>query len=64
MAGARREGAGVIYPRSPLALAHGAGVDLETSSPAEAYAPFARWLPWPATERAGAEADPLRLFGR
>ena len=63
MAGARRKGSGVAYPRSPLALAHGAGVEQETSSPAEAYAPFARWLPWPAAERTGAEDDPLRLFG-
>ena len=63
MAGARREESEVLYPRSAPALAHGAGVERETSSPAEAYAPFARWLPWPAAERAGAEGDPLRLFG-
>ncbi len=63
MAGARREDSGVVYPRSPLALAHGAGVERETSSPAEAYAPFEGWRPWPAAERAGADSDPLALFG-
>ena len=63
MAGARREESEVVYPRSAPALAHGAGVERETSSPAEAYAPFARWLPWLTAERAGAEDDPLRLFG-
>ena len=63
MAGARREGAGVTYPRSPLALAHGAGVKRETSSPPEAYAPFAPWRPWPPEESAGTPDDPLGLFG-
>lgn len=47
---------GVVYPRSELALRHGAGVEMETTSPAEAYAPFPKWqlgppddwnaLPW------------------
>ena len=56
MAGARREGGTIAYPRSDTALAHGAGVEVETGSPAEAYAPFAHWrlgrpdawgrLPW------------------
>jgi uncharacterized cupin superfamily protein len=36
---------GIFYPRSELALRHGAGVETETSSPAEAYAPFPKWLP-------------------
>ena len=62
MAGGRREGSGITYPRSELALAHGAGVERETDEPAEAYAPFARWQPWPREERAGTP-DPLRLFG-
>ena len=29
---------GIVYPRSELALRHGAGVETETTSPAEAYA--------------------------
>ena len=47
---------GIVYPRSELALRHGVGVETETSSPAEAYAPFPKWqlgrpdtwsaLPW------------------
>ena len=36
---------GVVYPRSELALRHGAGVEAETTSSAEAYAPFPKWLP-------------------
>jgi uncharacterized cupin superfamily protein len=46
----------IVYPRSELALVHGAGVEQETPSPAEAYASFphyrdgrpASWdeLPW------------------
>jgi len=56
MTGARREGRTIRYPRSDTALAHGAGVQVETPLPAEAYAPFAHWrlgrpdrwgrLPW------------------
>jgi uncharacterized cupin superfamily protein len=56
MTGARREGKTINYPRSDLALAHGAGVDAETSSPQEAYDPLPHWrlgrpdtwdmLPW------------------
>jgi hypothetical protein len=38
---------GIVYPRSVLARRHGAGVDTETTSPAEAYAPFPRWQPGP-----------------
>jgi quercetin dioxygenase-like cupin family protein len=47
---------GIVYPRSELALEHGAGVERETSSPAEAYAEYPKWrlgrpesfagLPW------------------
>ncbi len=57
MAGGRTRERGLVYPRSELALSHGAGVEAETAVPAEAYAPFARWkpgrpagldrLPWP-----------------
>jgi uncharacterized cupin superfamily protein len=56
MAGARREGRTVGYPRSEPALAHDAGVEAQTSSPHEAYARFGHWrlgrpdawsgLPW------------------
>lgn len=38
---------GVVYPRSELALHHGAGVETETTSPAEAYAGLPRWKPGP-----------------
>src|SRR5215211_3022280 len=42
MAGARKgwPETGVVFPRSDVALRHGAGVETETTSPAEAYAPF------------------------
>jgi uncharacterized cupin superfamily protein len=56
MIGARREGRDIVYPRSDAARARGAGVETETPSPTEAYAPFAHWrvgrpeawgeLPW------------------
>lgn len=36
---------GIVYPRSELARRHGAGVERETTSPAEAYAPFPPWGP-------------------
>lgn len=48
---------GIVYPRSELALRHGAGAEAETTVPAEAYEPFPKWqpgrpscpegLPWP-----------------
>jgi uncharacterized cupin superfamily protein len=43
MTGARREGDSIVYPRSETASAHGAGVEQETPSPHEAYAPFGHW---------------------
>src|SRR5947208_2375981 len=56
MTGARAENKEIVYPRSELAMRHGAGVETETSSGAEAYAPFPKWtdgqpktwngLPW------------------
>jgi mannose-6-phosphate isomerase-like protein (cupin superfamily) len=56
MVGARAEDGTIVYPRSETAREHGAGVETETPSPAEAYAPFPRWrlgrhdrwaeLPW------------------
>lgn len=36
---------GIVYPRSELALRHGAGVEVETTSPAEAYAGLEKWKP-------------------
>lgn len=45
MAGARREDATIVYPRSELALRHGAGAERETDSPREAYAPYPHWQP-------------------
>ena len=49
MTGARRgwPATGVVYPRSELALRHGAGDETTTTSPAEAYAPFPKWQPGP-----------------
>jgi uncharacterized cupin superfamily protein len=35
----------IVYPRSELARRYRAGAEAETISPAEAYAPFQRWLP-------------------
>ena len=45
MAGARGADKTLRYPRSAPALARGAGVETETSEPAEAYAPFPPWMP-------------------
>ena len=49
MSGARRDWSekGIVYPRSEVALRHGAGVESETTSPAEAYAAFQKWQPGP-----------------
>jgi uncharacterized cupin superfamily protein len=53
MTGARRAGHSIVYPRSDAALAHGAGVQEETTSPHEAYASVGHWrlgrpahMPW------------------
>jgi uncharacterized cupin superfamily protein len=55
MAGARRgwPEKGILYPRSELALRHGAGVETATSLPAEAYARFPKWQPGPPGSWAG-----------
>ena len=45
MVGARTREREVVYPRSEAALGRGAGVEVETSSAAEAYAPFPEWQP-------------------
>ena len=43
MTGGRTREKAIVYPRSELARRHGAGVETETSSPSEAYAPFPHW---------------------
>ncbi len=45
MSGGRAPGRGIVYPRSEFALGHEAGVEQETDSPYEAYAPYAHWRP-------------------
>ena len=45
MTGSRAAEKSIVYPRSELALKHGAGVEQETAKPAEAYAPFPKWQP-------------------
>jgi uncharacterized cupin superfamily protein len=49
MVGTRQPDTRLLYPRSELALRHSAGVERETPSPEEAYAPFpdARDEPYP-----------------
>jgi uncharacterized cupin superfamily protein len=44
---------GIVYPRSDLALRHGAGAATETSVPAEAYAGLPAWQPGPPSSWAG-----------
>jgi len=56
MVGARTADGTILYPRNDVALKHRAGVEQETPSPADAYAPFPHWhvgrpdlwdeLPW------------------
>jgi uncharacterized cupin superfamily protein len=45
MTGARTKNKEIVYPEWDVAQGHGAGVETETSSPAEAYAPFPPWMP-------------------
>ena len=45
LAGARTPGRTIVYPVSEVALRHGAGVEQETSKPAEAYARFGKSRP-------------------
>jgi uncharacterized cupin superfamily protein len=45
MAGGRAHPRSGAYVRNEAALRHGAGVEVETTSPREAYAPFPRWVP-------------------
>ena len=61
MVGGRSSDQTFLYPRSELALRHGAGVERETASPAEAQAGLGEWrlerpagweaLPWATQER-------------
>ncbi len=45
--GARRKGRALVYPVNETALAHGAGVEEETSDPRVAYARFSEDVPVP-----------------
>ena len=45
MVGSRSNEERLVYPRSELALRHGAGVETEAHSGREAYASFQRWKP-------------------
>jgi uncharacterized cupin superfamily protein len=45
MVGGRTREKAIVYPRSEPARRHGAGVETETTSAAEAYAPFPHWQP-------------------
>jgi uncharacterized cupin superfamily protein len=53
MTGARTIEKRILYPRSELALKHGAGVETDTTVPAEAYAPHPKWKPGPPATWAG-----------
>ena len=53
MTGARMDSRGLVYPRSELALRHGAGVTTETTVPAEAYAHLPEWHLGPPSSWAG-----------
>jgi hypothetical protein len=45
MTGARLVEKEVVYPRSEVALRHGAGVEADTNDRNVAYAPFPKWQP-------------------
>ena len=45
MTGGRIRDKDTVYPRSDTARRHGAGVEMETHSPSEAYALFPHWQP-------------------
>jgi uncharacterized cupin superfamily protein len=53
MLGGRLREKAIVYPREEVALKHGAGVEEETPSPKEAYAPFPKWTPGPPESFAG-----------
>ena len=72
MVGARTSARNVLYPSSELAREHGASVEADTDSLAEAYAAFPHWqpgrpagwdsLPWAAS--AAGKADDARPGNR
>ena len=45
MVGARSPDGTILYPRDETALARDAGVEQDTPSPREAYAPYGHWRP-------------------
>jgi hypothetical protein len=45
MAGRRSEDRSIVYPSSEVPRRHGAGVETETPSARDAYAPFPHWQP-------------------
>lgn len=47
MVGGRVEPDEILYPRSEVALRHGAGVERDTESPEESYASVPEWTPQP-----------------
>lgn len=47
MVGGRAHRGGIVYPRSEVALRHGAGLETETPSPEEAYRSFPEWQAGP-----------------
>jgi uncharacterized cupin superfamily protein len=53
MTGGRSRERHIVYPVSELARRHGAGATTETSSPAEAYAPFSKWQPGRPADSSG-----------
>jgi uncharacterized cupin superfamily protein len=59
MTGARKgwPDKGTVYVRSELALRHGAGVEVETTKSADAYAPFPKWRPGPPSSWDGLPWD-------
>ena len=57
MTGARWAPRDTTYVRSELAIRHRAGVEQDTTSSAEAYAPFGRWQPGPPASWVGLPWD-------
>jgi uncharacterized cupin superfamily protein len=49
--GARNENGSILYARDETALARGAGVEQDTDTPSEAYAPFPKWERGPSPKR-------------
>jgi uncharacterized cupin superfamily protein len=58
MVGARSAEKRIVYPRSELALRHGAGVEAETTVPRDAYAPFPQWRKGPPASWSGLPWSP------